>query len=376
VSRREIRQMLMGPKRKRGLLDHPWGMPGLMVAVLAVGVGFGAGIGVIANRGQEPASSTQQAPAPVIDDARNRAPRRDAMIPRDEDGPLMAPPVIVPPPRTGDTSHPEPASLIVPPPPAGTKGEPPAWIRYAVPPPRTGGRPMVAVVIDDLGLDKRRTERVTTLRAPLTLAFMTYAEDLDHQTSLAHSRGHELLVHVPMQPMNGSYDAGPEVLDVGLPADELRRRIDWGLSRFKGFVGINNHMGSRFTADVTGMKVVMQELNRRGLMFLDSVTSEHSVAADAARSQAVPFAAREVFLDNTQTVASVRSQLDRVEQLARKHGYAIAIGHPHDATVEALSSWLPALETKGFILVPVTAIVKASNGQNGLTAVRAGANLQ
>ena len=356
--------MLMGSKKKSHF-DRPWVMPGLMLAFLVIGVGLGAGVGLWANKGPDGAGSTVQAPAPVTEDAANRPPRRELMLPRDEDGPLMVPPVVTVAPRVDDGGNgiaaPEAASLLVPPPPIGTKGESPPWIRYAVPSPRNSGRPMIAVVIDDLGLDKRRTERVTTMRAPLTLAFMTYAEELDRQTSLAHNRGHELMVHFPMQPMNSSYDAGPEVLEVGLSPDELRRRIDWGLSRFKGYVGINNHMGSRFTADPPGMKVVMQELSRRGLMFLDSVTSEHSVGPEVASRQGVPFAAREVFLDNTQTVASVRSQLERVEQLARKHGYAVAIGHPHDATIEALSSWLPALESKGFVLVPITTIVKVSN---------------
>ncbi|MBF0563402.1 MAG: divergent polysaccharide deacetylase family protein, partial [Alphaproteobacteria bacterium] len=218
----------------------------------------------------------------------------------------------------------------------------------------------IAVVIDDLGLDKRRTERVAGLKAPLTLAFMTYAEDLDHQADNAHAHGHELMVHMPMQPMDGAINAGSDALTVDLSSEELRRRIGWGLSRFKGFVGVNNHMGSRFTADTAGMRVVMEELSRRGLMFLDSVTTEKSVADEAARRFHVPFAARQIFLDNQSTAASVRGQLEKTEALARRHGFAIAIGHPRDATIEALASWLPSLEHRGFVLVPVTTVVKAA----------------
>ena len=345
MSRREIRRMLMGPPRKR-LLDRPWAIPALMVLVLVGGVAAGIGIGLVAR-------PRPQSPPPP-------AAREDSRLPVYEE-PLATPDVQAPPPRpsgsiTGEGAR-EEALASIPPAAAPAKGIP-AWVRYAVPARPALGRPMIAVVIDDLGLDKRRTERVTTLRAPLTLSFMTYAEDLDRQTALARSRGHELMVHMPMQPMNSSYDAGPDVLLTGLPAAELRRRIDWGLSRFKGFVGINNHMGSRFTADPVGMAVVMEEMRRRGLLFLDSVTTGKSVAGEMARRYGVPFAAREVFLDNDQSVAAVRGQLDKVEALARRTGAAIAIGHPHDATIEALGSWLPALERRGFVLVPVTALVK------------------
>ncbi len=360
MSRRAIRDMLMGPPRRP--MTRKWAVPAAMAAVLAVGLGLGVGLGLLA--GHKPA------PRPVVVAAADVVSPPPAVA--GDDGPLVVAPTVVPP--TGAPSplaRPEDraaagdgatrdAALIVPQPPVSKAGAPPPeWVRYAVPAPPVGGRPMIAVVIDDLGLDKRRTERVIALRGPLTLAFMTYAEDLDQQTEAAHAHGHELMVHMPMQPTNASLNAGPEVLEVGLPIGELRRRIEWGLSRFHGYVGINNHMGSRFTADGPGMEVVMRELAGRGLMFLDSVTTGKSVAAEVARQAGVPFAARQVFLDNTQTEASIRAQLDEVEQIARRHGSAIAIGHPHDATIAALSAWLPTLAAHGFALVPVTAIVEA-----------------
>jgi len=351
LSRYQIRQMLMKPKKSP--LDRPGALPVLMAAVLAVGIGLGAGIGLFA-----------KAPPPVIHGDEATAPPAAAhqvVLPgAEDDGPpevAAFPPSPPPPPRPeADEASTQPAALLVPPP----RGDAtPAWIRYAVPSPRVAGRPMIAVVIDDLGLDRHRAERVIALRGPLTLAFMTYAEDLDRQTEAAHARGHELMVHMPMQPVNGAFNAGPEALAVDLPPEELRRRIGWGLSRFHGFVGVNNHMGSRFTADPAGMRVVMEELSRRGLMFLDSVTTEKSVADEAARRNHVPFAARQIFLDNQQSVASVRAQLEKAEAWARRHGSAIAIGHPHDVTIEALAAWLPTLEGKGFALVPVTTMVKA-----------------
>ena len=360
MARRDIRLMLMGPPRK-GLLDRHWVVVAAMALVLVAGVGLGVGIGMMASR-KAPAPIVAGLERPVDDPAARRAP---LMLPSSEDDGPAAIPEVEP---SSPADHPAEAEPeIAPPegrdlglltPPKGT--ELPAWRRFAVAAPHVAGRPMIAVVIDDMGLDKRRSERVTTLRAPLTLAYMTYAEDIDRQTAQAHAHGHELMVHMPMQPMSNSFDAGPEALDVGLPVDELRRRIGWGLSRFQGFVGVNNHMGSRFTADPAGMRVVMEELNRRGLLFLDSVTTEKSVAGAAAKRQGVPFATRQIFLDNEQSVHAVRAQLEKLEALSRKYGAAIAIGHPHDATIEALTAWLPTVESRGFALVPLTAVVRAN----------------
>ncbi|AVM73877.1 divergent polysaccharide deacetylase family protein [Magnetospirillum gryphiswaldense] len=392
MSRREIRRMLM--ESKRAPTHHkPWAVSLLMALVLlgGVGLGIGAGYGILSARSERQESRAWEQAEMQVD----RPPRRDEMLaapaanpePPPEPVPEKFDPLIpVPMPRPGgladDGFDPEaednngPAVAVrpamAPPPqlaalplpaPAPDPGGKPAWVRYAVPSPAIGSRPMIAVVIDDLGVDRKRSERVTTLPAPLTLAWMTYADNLRPITQAARQRGHELMVHVPMQPQSESYDPGPDVLEVGLPTEELRRRLRWGLSRFDGFVGINNHMGSRFTADRAGMNVVMDEIRARGLLFLDSVTTQKSVAPDLARQYGVPFAARHVFLDNEMTVSAVRGQLAKTEAYARKYGAAIAIGHPHDGTIEALAGWLPGLEAKGFVLVPVTTIVKRELGR-------------
>lgn len=365
MSRRDIRRMLTTPKK--GLKDHPVAVPALMGAVLLVGVGLGVGIGLVATGPSKP-------PATIPAESLDRPARHEdvAAVAADDRFRPIAPMPLPrpggaaddgyrpegqedPPPQVQEASVP----LILPQPPVSpATPDTPAWRRFAVAAPRTAGQPMIAVVLDDMGVDKKRSVRTLALRAPLTLAFMTYAEDLEHETAAARQRGHELMLHVPMQPQGEAYDPGPDVLEVGLSSEEIRRRLNWGLDRFEGFVGVNNHMGSRFTADAAGMRVVMEELRRRGLLFLDSVTTDKSVAPEAARRAGVPFAARNVFIDNEQSVAAVKAQLAKVEAYARKHGAAIAIGHPHDATIEALSAWLPTLEAHGFVLVPLTAIVK------------------
>jgi uncharacterized protein len=274
--------------------------------------------------------------------------------------------VVAPPERASQPSKPIEETALRPPPhvppPIATQ---PAWLRYAVPAPPTGDRPLVAIVLDDLGLDRTRTAEAIRLRGPLTMSFMTYASDLAEQTAAARRAGQELFLHVPMEAVDRHADPGPHALFTSLPREQILERLRWGLGRFDGFVGINNHMGSKFTADAQGMAPVMEELRVRGLAFLDSRTSPASAGIRLAVAYGVPHAARDVFLDDDQTPSAIAKQLAMVEQVARQHGSAIAIGHPHDQTIAALKAWLPLLEGKGLALVPVSAVVRHRMAEEG-----------
>lgn len=216
----------------------------------------------------------------------------------------------------------------------------------------------IAIVIDDLGIDKPRTARALRLPGPLTMSFLTYAMDLDEQTRAAREAGHELLLHIPMEPGSQDVDPGPNVLLTGIPPQELLTSLEWNLDQFTGYVGVNNHMGSRFTADMAGMVAVMEELKKRNLFFLDSMTAGNSVARKAARKVDVPFAGRNVFLDHADDVAGISKRLAEVERLAKRTGQAIAIGHPREVTLKALVPWLKDIEKRGFKLVPLSSMVK------------------
>jgi uncharacterized protein len=276
------------------------------------------------------------------------------------------PPAVADPPAAAAAPAPHPpappvrtAAVVRPPaPPPSTRSDQPAWLRYAVASPALRGRPHIAIVIDDLGLDRRRTERTIALPAPLTLSFLGYANDLPQLAEEGHRAGHELLVHVPMEPISRSEDMGPNGLAVGLGEEEVLRRLRWNLARFDGFVGINNHMGSRFTASAENMAPVMAELKARGLLFLDSRTIARSAGVELARRYGVPHAARDVFLDNEVNAPAIAAQLAEVEAIARRNGSAVAIGHPHDATIAELARWIEQLPKKGFVLVPLSTIVR------------------
>ena len=233
----------------------------------------------------------------------------------------------------------------------------PAWKRNAVPSVADKTKPRVVVIIDDMGLDRKHTRAAMDLPGPLTFAFLPYADDLKKQTEMAKSKGHELMVHVPMEPMNQGLNAGPEVLKTSSSPEEFAKTLNDGLNAFEGYVGINNHMGSRMTQDHIGMKRVMTELKKRGLLFVDSKTISTSVAEDEARAAGIPYAARDVFLDHEETSLAVHGALDKLEREALKTGLAIAIGHPKEETINALRSWLPTLEAKGITLIPISAAV-------------------
>jgi len=234
----------------------------------------------------------------------------------------------------------------------------PAWRQYAVAWHETN-LPRIAVVIDDLGLSYQATEQLAEMPGPYTLAYLPYAEHLGYQTGRVRAAGHELMVHLPMQPKGDAADPGTNALLQGLSQDEFERRLNWNLTRFDGFVGVNNHMGSLLTEDAGHMVEVMTHLKADGRLFLDSLTSPKSVGISAARALGVPTIARDIFLDNIQQRRAIEAQLAKAERIARVRGYSIAIGHPYPVTLETLQAWQKTLNAKGIALVPISQLVGA-----------------
>jgi polysaccharide deacetylase 2 family uncharacterized protein YibQ len=232
------------------------------------------------------------------------------------------------------------------------------WQRNAVVLDEMPPGPQIAIVIDDAGIDRKSTASAIALPAPITIAFLTYGRELKKQVNFARNAGHEILVHLSMEPVNKTVDPGPGVLLINSSRSQILKHLRWGLGRFDGYVGINNHMGSRFTSDPIGMGIVMEELKKRGLLFLDSRTSSETVGASMALVNDVPYTERNIFLDNIPTVEAVNKQLQIVELFARRNGYAVAIGHPRKATIVALSQWLAVMAEKGFVQVPISTIVQ------------------
>lgn len=241
----------------------------------------------------------------------------------------------------------------------------PAWRQFAARPEPTLS-PKIAIVIDDLGLDEQATDFLAGAPGPFTLAFLPYAENLPSQTSSVRKAGHELMVHLPMQSHRLTADPGTNALLSGLSFKEFGQRMEWNLTRFEGYVGVNNHMGSLLTEDPTLMVRLMARLRRDGFLFMDSLTTPKSVGERAAKAIDVPFLARDVFLDNERDQTYITRQLATAERIAKLRGYAIAIGHPYPETLAALSKWQKSLEFKGIRLVPISQIMAEKIAKNEL----------
>lgn len=151
---------------------------------------------------------------------------------------------------------------------------------------------------------------------------------------------------------------GPDFLGLEHDTAELKRRIARNLDAFAGYKGVNNHMGSAFTRHAEGLDVLMRDLKRRGVYFLDSKTAPDSVAEEVARKHGVPTTQRDVFLDHFETAEQVRAALEKTERIARQGGYAVAIGHPKDITLSALESWLPTVAAKNIEIIPMSEMIR------------------
>jgi polysaccharide deacetylase 2 family uncharacterized protein YibQ len=221
-------------------------------------------------------------------------------------------------------------------------------------------KPVIAIVIDDMGLDRRHSTQMVAMTAPVTLAFMPYAPQIEAQAKQAYAAGHELIVHMPMEPEDLAHNnPGPNALLLKNGTEINVQRLDKNLAAFDGYMGVNNHMGSAFTMSRAAVEPVLQDLKNRGLWFLDSKTDARSVAATVAGELGLPYASRDIFLDNVNSKQAVLNQLRQLEQVARRKGYAIAIGHPKEGTVAALAEWIPQIQQRNFTLVPLSTIIQA-----------------
>lgn len=207
-------------------------------------------------------------------------------------------------------------------------------------------KPKIALVIDDLGLKIKATKKIINLPVPLTLAFLPYGPNIQKQVDLAISKDHEIIVHVPMEALSSSVDPGPHALKVTQDKKLFDKNLHWNLSQFTGYSGINNHMGSKLTADTKAMTMVMKELKKRNLYFLDSRTTAETVAKETALKDKVPLLTRDVFLDHKIDKDYILKQLDLLEKKALKNGFSIGIGHPHKETIDALLEWHPQVKDK------------------------------
>ena len=216
----------------------------------------------------------------------------------------------------------------------------------------------MAIVIDDLGQRISHLEELASLGIPLTIAVIPGLPATAATVREASRLGIEMLLHQPMEPREeGGKNPGEGVLQVAMSGEEVRRRLREGLAAVPGAVGVNNHMGSRFTEEPAGLGALMAELKSNGLFWLDSRTTSATRGAEVARSASVPAIERDIFLDATVDPQFVRGQVRRLLATARERGAAVGIGHPHPETIAALRELRGELLGSGVTLVPLSALV-------------------
>jgi polysaccharide deacetylase 2 family uncharacterized protein YibQ len=236
-----------------------------------------------------------------------------------------------------------------------------AWQVYARPFDTADKRPRVAILLAGLGTSDAATEAaIQGLPGAVSLAFWPYSERLDYWIRLARAAGHEVLLNLPMEPENyPDFDPGPKTLLTTLTPQQNLERLEWALSRVTGYVGVADFQGSRFTASRRDLKPILETLNQRGLIFVDSRTTAHSLAPEIAQSIGLPWAANARFIDDPQLSRdAIDARLREIESIARLQKKALAIGQPYPVTLERVAAWTSGLAEKGFALAPVTAVLE------------------
>ncbi|MEY0964337.1 divergent polysaccharide deacetylase family protein [Providencia alcalifaciens] len=200
----------------------------------------------------------------------------------------------------------------------------------------------LAIVIDDFGYRVKEDNQILALPAAVTIAILPSSPHGREVAEKAHQQGRDILIHMPMKPLSNQ-PLEKDTLSPSMSAEDIDRLIKNAIKRVPYAKGMNNHMGSEMTSSLPGMRNVMHSLSQSNLFFLDSVTIGNTQVKNAAKEYGVPTLRRHIFIDNHQSEEETRSQLNKAVAYARKHGSAVAIGHPHPSTVRALQKYLPQL---------------------------------
>jgi polysaccharide deacetylase 2 family uncharacterized protein YibQ len=230
---------------------------------------------------------------------------------------------------------------------------------YARPTSAKPNSPQIAIVFTGLGVSsKGTTEALNKLPGPITFAFSPYGVDLERSAAKARSLGHELLLQVPMEPLDyPDNDSGPQTLLASLTPDQNIDRLQWAMSRFSGYVGIVNLMGARFTASELALLPVLREIGRRGLIYVDDGSSPLSLASQIAAGNNLAFAKAGLVLDVAPSPSEIDRALARLEGLARDNGIAVGFATALPVSLDRISRWAKSAGSRGYSLAPITAAV-------------------
>lgn len=228
--------------------------------------------------------------------------------------------------------------------------------------PRPNAAKQIAIVIDDFGNGMKGTEQMLDLPVKITVAVMPFLPTTRQDAEAAYRKGHDVIVHLPMEPMRGKRSwLGPGAITTDLSDEEIKKRVEAAIDAVPHAIGMNNHMGSKATSDARVMRVVLQVCKDRGLFFLDSRTSYRTVVPKVAAELGVPTLHNNVFLDDVYTQHHVSRQIVEVRKFLKDHGSCVVIGHvgpPGIITSGTLKNAIPGLRSEA-TFIPISAMLSA-----------------
>ncbi len=224
---------------------------------------------------------------------------------------------------------------------------------------KTSLRPKVAIVIDDLGLEYSISKELVQWDFPITFSILPFTPYAKTIATEAHKRGKEVILHLPMEPHGyPGVQPGEGVLLKEMDEETLLRQLFRDIEEVPYIKGVSNHMGSRMMEDHEKVRIVLSELKRRDLYFLDSRTSPQTVGLKVAKSLGLKAMERNLFIDNSLNEEEIKQKIESLIQFSLTHGKAIGIGHPHPSTLKSLKEMIPKMKEKGIEIVPLSSIME------------------
>jgi polysaccharide deacetylase 2 family uncharacterized protein YibQ len=218
--------------------------------------------------------------------------------------------------------------------------------------------PRIAIIIDDLGYKKQAGERAINLPGPIAFAILPDTPRATYLAEFAHEGGKEVLLHLPLQAAHDQEREEPGSLVLDMSREAFGRAFVDKVDSIPHAIGVNSHRGSLLTRHPGHMTWLMEEILQYGdLFFIDSYTTASSVALSVAVESGVPAIKRDVFLDPDTSPGTVEREFARLKKLARQHGFAVGIGHPHATTLEFLEKALPTLQNDGYDLISISEMI-------------------
>ncbi|MBW2637203.1 MAG: divergent polysaccharide deacetylase family protein [Deltaproteobacteria bacterium] len=217
----------------------------------------------------------------------------------------------------------------------------------------------IAIVIDDMGCDLTPVNDILSIDIPITLSILPSRPFSMEAAEKAQEKGREIILHLPMEPRGyPKKNPGEGCLYIAMSDAEIEKQLEENIAAVPSITGVNNHMGSRFMEDEGRVELVLKHLKKRGLFFLDSLTTRNSKGKKIAEKIGMKYIARDVFIDNNQDFRDTRERLFNIIEKKDRWNTLVLIGHPHTSTIEAIRETVPLFRAEGIEVVTLSDLIK------------------